>query len=52
MVKPKASWKGLDRKLFLNSDLSKDLTECLCPKNLNATWSMTLFIYFAYSIRS
>ena len=48
MVKPKASWKGLDRKLFLNSDLYKGIIECLCRKNPNATRSLTLFTYIAY----
>ena len=29
MVKPKASWKGLDRKYFLTSDPLKDVTRDL-----------------------
>ena len=48
MVKPKASWKGLDRNLFLNSDPQKDVTECLCRKNPNVTRSLTLFTHIVY----
>ena len=49
MVKSKASWKGLDRKLFLTSDFEKDITECLCLTNPNATQSLNVFMLSGFT---